>query len=130
MHWRGTEIVRRLRRCKGGGSAAASQAADAIEAKSPTSVKVTLAALRRVKGRTLDEALAQEYRVGLRFLEGPDFREGIRAQVVDKDRNPRWNPATLADVTPERVERFFEPLGSRELDLQGVDPQLKEPDHD
>lgn len=124
------DIVRRLRGYEGVGSDEAAQAADAIEAKSPTSVKVTLAALRRAKGHTLDEALAQEYRTGLRFLEAPDFREGIRAQVVDKDRNPRWNPATLADVAPEQVERFFEPLGSRELDLRGVDPQLKEPDHD
>lgn len=124
------DIVRRLRGYEGVGSDEAAQAADAIEAKSPTSVKVTLAALRRAKGHTLDEALAQEYRTGLRFLEAPDFREGIRAQVVDKDRNPRWNPATLADVTPEQVQRFFEPLGNRELDLQGVDPQLKEPDHD
>lgn len=124
------DIVRRLRGYEGVGSDEAAQAADAIEAKSPTSVKVTLAALRRAKGHTLDEALAQEYRTGLRFLEAPDFREGIRAQVVDKDRNPRWNPATLADVAPEQVERFFEPLESRELDLRGVDPQLKEPDHD
>jgi enoyl-CoA hydratase len=66
---------------------------------------------------TLDEALAQEYRVGLRFLAAPDFREGIRAQVVDKDRTPRWQPPTLAEVQPEEVERVFEPLGSRELDL-------------
>lgn len=121
------EIVRRLRSYRGvdgGGAAEAARAADTIEAKSPTSVKVTLASLRRVKNFTLDEALAQEYRVGLRFLEAPDFREGIRAQVVDKDRAPRWNPPTLAEVLPEQVERFFEPLGHRELDLQ-----LKETDH-
>ncbi|VII98504.1 3-hydroxyisobutyryl-CoA hydrolase (EC 3.1.2.4) [Arthrobacter sp. DR-2P] len=123
------EIVRRLRGYQGGKSAEALQAADTIEAKSPTSVKVTLASLRRVKGRTLDEALAQEYRVGLRFLSAPDFREGIRAQVVDKDRNPRWNPPTLAGVKPAQVDRFFEPLGSRELGLNSVDLQLKEPDH-
>ena len=119
------EIIRRLRGREGEGSAEAFQAADAIEAKSPTSVKVTLDALRRVKGRTLDEALAQEYRVGLRFLEAPDFREGIRAQVVDKDRNPRWKPPTLAEVAADQVEHFFAPLGSRELDLQGVEPQQK-----
>lgn len=120
------EIVRRLR-AHGGVEAAA--AADTIEAKSPTSVKVTLASLRKVKGRTLDEALVQEYRVGLRFLSAPDFREGIRAQVVDKDRNPRWKPPTLAEVEPGLVDRFFEPLGNRELDLNSVDLQLKEPDH-
>lgn len=118
------EIVRRLRSFDGNGGEAARNAADTIEAKSPTAVKVTLASLRRVKGHTLDEALAQEYRVGLRFLETPDFREGIRAQVVDKDRMPRWRPPTLAEVLPQQVERFFEPLGSKELDLH-----LKEAGH-
>jgi hypothetical protein len=48
---------------------------------------------------------------------------------VDKDRNPRWKPPTLAEVEPGLVARFFEPLGSRELDLNSVDLQLKEPDH-
>ena len=55
--------------------------------------------------------------MGLRFLAGPDFREGIRAQVVDKDRNPRWKPATLAEVTAEDVAAYFAPLGGRELKL-------------
>jgi enoyl-CoA hydratase len=118
------EIVNRLRSFDGDGDGEAANAAHTIEAKSPTSVKVTLASLRRVKGLSLDQALAQEYRVGLRFLEAPDFREGIRAQVVDKDRTPRWDPPSLAGVLPERVERFFEPLGSKELDLA-----LKETDH-
>ena len=107
------DIVRSLRSL--GGEAAA--AADTIEAKSPTSVKVTLESLRRVRGLSLEEALDQEYRVGLRCLAGPDFREGIRAQVVDKDRNPRWKPATLAEVPASDVEGYFAPLGERELGL-------------
>lgn len=107
------EIVRRLRAV--GGEAA--DAADTIEAKSPTAVKVALESLRRVRGLGLEEALAQEYRVGLRFLAGPDFREGIRAQVVDKDRNPHWQPATLAEVSRGDVESYFAPLGDRELML-------------
>lgn len=107
------EIVRRLRAV--GGEAA--DAADTIEAKSPTAVKVALESLRRVRGLGLEEALEQEYRVGLRFLAGPDFREGIRAQVVDKDRNPHWRPATLAEVSRGDVESYFAPLGDRELML-------------
>ena len=107
------EILRLLRTA--GGEAAG--AADTIEAKSPTAVKVALESLRRVRGLNLEQALEQEYRVGLRFLAGPDFREGIRAQVVDKDRNPRWKPATLAEVTPEDVAAYFAPLGGRELKL-------------
>ena len=107
------EIVRRLHAAGG----EASDAADTIEAKSPTAVKVALESLRRVRGMGLEEALAQEYRVGLRFLAGPDFREGIRAQVVDKDRNPQWQPATLAAVSRDDVESYFAPLGDRELML-------------
>jgi enoyl-CoA hydratase len=85
-------------------------------------VRVALESLRRVKGLSLDEALAQEYRVGLRCLAGPDFREGIRAQVVDKDRNPQWKPATLHEVRAADVERYFAPLGDRELNLQSKEP--------
>ncbi|MDR6986682.1 enoyl-CoA hydratase [Paenarthrobacter nitroguajacolicus] len=110
------EIVRSLR--SAGDEAVA--AADTIEAKSPTSVKVALESLRRVRGLTLEEALDQEYRVGLRCLAGPDFREGIRAQVVDKDRNPQWKPPTLADVHASDVESYFAPLGDRELGLAGL----------
>ncbi|MDQ6752664.1 MAG: enoyl-CoA hydratase/isomerase family protein [Actinomycetota bacterium] len=106
------EIVGRLRAEGGAGSAAA---AEAIEAKSPTAVKVTLASLRRAPGKTLDAVLAEEYRVGLRFLAGPDFREGIRAQVMDKDRTPHWRPPTLAQVSADDVEAYFAPLGEREL---------------
>lgn len=107
------EILRRLRAA--GGEAA--KAADTIESKSPTSVKVTLAALRRAGELSLDEALTQEYRVGLRCLAGADFREGIRAQVVDKDRNPQWRPPTLSEVQAQDVERYLAPLGERELVL-------------
>jgi enoyl-CoA hydratase len=114
------EVVRRLRAA--GGEAA--DAAATIETKSPTAVKLTLESLRRARGLSLEEALAQEYRVGLRSLEGTDFREGIRAQVVDKDRNPRWKPASLAEVTAADVEHYFAPLGNRELNLHS-----KESDH-
>jgi enoyl-CoA hydratase len=107
------EIVRRLHTF--GGEAA--KAAKTIEAKSPTAVKVTLESLRRVRGLSLEEALKQEYRVGLRVLPGHDFREGIRAQVVDKDRTPRWRPATLEEVSDDEVRSYFAPLGDRELML-------------
>ena len=87
--------------------------ADVLAAKSPTALVVTLAALRRARTLpTLEEGLAQDLRVSLRNLTSPDFAEGIRAQVVDKDRNPRWNPARVEDVTG--VESYFAPL-EREL---------------
>ena len=107
------EILRRLRAF----GADAARAAETIESKSPTAVKVALASLRRARGMALEQALTQEFTVGLHCLAGPDFREGIRAQVVDKDRNPHWLPATLAEVLDDDVARYFQPHGDRELNL-------------
>lgn len=110
------EIVDRL---LGEGEPAAKEAAETILAKSPTALKVTLAALRRAAGLdSLERVLAQEFRVSCNALSSPDLVEGIRAQVVDKDRRPRWSPPSLAEVSDADVERFFTPLGEgRELRL-------------
>lgn len=85
--------------------------ADKIEAKSPSALALTLEALRRARVLpSLEAALVQEFRVAVGCLALPDLAEGIRAQVIDKDRTPRWNPATLADVDTEALERVFDPL--------------------
>ncbi|WP_125609728.1 enoyl-CoA hydratase/isomerase family protein [Specibacter cremeus] len=112
-----TAILARLRAV---GTPEADAAARAIAGKSPTAVTVTLAALRRaaVLG-SLEDVLNQEYRVSVRALRWPDFAEGIRAQLVDKDRAPVWAPAALADVPAARVTESFAPLGDGELGLQG-----------
>ncbi|WP_031000401.1 enoyl-CoA hydratase/isomerase family protein [Streptomyces sp. NRRL F-5630] len=109
------EIVERLRARP---EEAAHADAATLAGRSPTSLKVTLEALRRVRAlATLEEALDQEYRVSLACLATPDLVEGIRAQVVDKDRDPHWNPASLAEVDASDVARFFTSLGERELGL-------------
>jgi enoyl-CoA hydratase len=109
------EIVRRL---LAHGDPAAKEAAETLLAKSPTALKVTLASLRRARALgTLEEVLNQEYRVSCAALGIPDLVEGIRAQVVDKDRRPRWSPASLTEVTDTDVQRFFTPLGEHELGL-------------
>ncbi|MFI5542786.1 enoyl-CoA hydratase/isomerase family protein [Streptomyces sp. NPDC051815] len=110
------EIVERL---LGQDDPAAAEAARTILAKSPTALKVTLAAVRRAAALgTLERVLVQEFRVSCNALASPDLVEGIRAQVVDKDRTPRWSPATLAEVGDAEVRRFFAPLGEgRELRL-------------
>jgi enoyl-CoA hydratase len=87
---------------------AAQKAAQDIAGKSPTSLKVTLRALRTAPALgSLQAALAQEYRLVLHSVQTPDFREGVRAAVVDKDRNPKWSPPSLADVTPASIDAFF-----------------------
>ncbi|GAA3573567.1 enoyl-CoA hydratase/isomerase family protein [Amycolatopsis ultiminotia] len=105
------EILDRLR--DGGDSAVA--AAKEIDGKSPTALKVTLRALRTAAALPdLEAVLAQEYRISHRAFTSTEFIEGIRAQVVDKDRAPRWSPATLAEVDDELVERHFANLGNEE----------------
>ncbi|MFF3259985.1 enoyl-CoA hydratase/isomerase family protein [Streptomyces sp. NPDC002932] len=109
------EIVERLGDC---GEPAAKEAAATILAKSPTSLKVTLEAVRRARRLDrLEAVLDQEFRVSSTAFTRPDLVEGVRAQIVDKDRNPRWNPAALTEVTDADVERFFAPLGDGELGL-------------
>ncbi|HVX23381.1 MAG TPA: enoyl-CoA hydratase/isomerase family protein [Acidimicrobiales bacterium] len=100
------EIVDRLLR-EGGHAAAA---ANDILTRSPTSLKVALRALRQARGLpNLERALEVEYRISTTFLCTADFVEGVRAQVIDKDRRPRWNPASLAEVSDADLDRFFAP---------------------
>ncbi|MEW2622431.1 enoyl-CoA hydratase/isomerase family protein [Streptomyces sp. NPDC048106] len=112
------EIVQRL---LAHGSPEAKETAETLFSRSPTALKVTLAAMRRVRRLgSLERALDQEYRVSCAALSSHDLVEGVRAQIIDKDRRPRWSPATLAEVTEADVERFFAPLGDRELGLGGA----------
>ncbi|MFG3258453.1 enoyl-CoA hydratase/isomerase family protein [Streptomyces sp. NPDC048172] len=109
------EIVERLR---AEGSRGAKEAAETLAGRSPTSLKVTLAALRRARELdTVEEVLEQDHRLGCALLDSPDLVEGIRAQIVDKDRNPRWNPASLDGVSDADVERFFAPRGDGGIGL-------------
>jgi enoyl-CoA hydratase len=109
------DIVRRL---LAHGDPAAVETAQLLLGRSPTALKVTLAAVRRARRLdTLEQVLDQEYRVSCAALAVPDLVEGIRAQVIDKDRDPRWSPATLVEVTDAEVERYFTPLGEHELGL-------------
>lgn len=87
---------------------AAHAAAASIESKSPTALKVTLRALRGGYD-SLEQALTQEYRLAMACVRIGDFLEGVRATLVDKDRNPQWSPATLPEVDGSRVRKFFEP---------------------
>ena len=102
-----TDIVAALRSHNEG---PAHDAADLISTRSPIALAVTLASVRRAAGyTTLEEALIAEYRVSCAAVRSHDLVEGIRAQVVDKDRNPKWSPASLAAVTDEDVAAYFQP---------------------
>jgi enoyl-CoA hydratase len=106
------DIVAALR---GHDAGPANDAANLIATRSPISLAVALEAIRRArKLDTLEDVLRQEYRVSCATLRSHDLVEGIRAQLVDKDRSPKWLPASLAQVTDADVEAYFEPA-DREL---------------
>jgi len=108
------DIVAALR---GHDAGPANDAANLIASRSPISVSVALEAIRRAaKLETLEDVLRQEYRTSVGALRSHDLVEGIRAQVIDKDRNPKWSPASLAAVTTADVEAYFAPA-DRELEL-------------
>jgi enoyl-CoA hydratase len=65
---------------------------------------------RAAKLDTLEDVLTQDYRVSSASLRSHDLVEGIRAQLVDKDRNPKWSPASLAGVTAADVDPYFAPV--------------------
>lgn len=81
----------------------------ALQTRSPTSLTLALRLLREGKqSRNLAECLRREFGVCLQILRGSDFYEGIRAAVIDKDRNPKWLPATLDAVEQGSIDAFFQ----------------------
>jgi len=93
----------------------AAKMAAVMRKQSPTSLKVTFAQLEKGAHLDFDQAMIQEYRMSQAFMAGKDFYEGIRALLVDKDRQPNWAPGSLAEVTPQVVESYFAPLGEKDL---------------
>ncbi|GLR86000.1 enoyl-CoA hydratase/isomerase family protein [Bradyrhizobium iriomotense] len=84
--------------------------------KSPRGMVVTLKLLRLARqSRSLEESLVREYRAALEVFRSDDFREGVRAAVIDKDRNPKWSPPRIGEVTPDMVAPYFAEIGADEL---------------
>lgn len=116
--YQGGDLTKILTRLGESDQADAAKAAAAIERKSPTSLRITLRALREAATMgSLRPALDMEYRLALRCHAGHDFVEGVRAQVIDKDRNPQWQPARIEDVDDDTVAGYFASLAEQELGL-------------
>ncbi|GJQ74366.1 hypothetical protein Trydic_g21242 [Trypoxylus dichotomus] len=81
---------------------------------SPTSMKVSLKLLQMGASLNLQECLRNEYRVAVACLVNHDFFEGVRALLIDKDKNPKWKPPTLKEVSNELVDSFFATLPENE----------------
>ncbi len=93
----------------------AKEALAQIERASPVSLKITFHQLELGRGMEIEAALALEYRMTQHVMQGHDFFEGIRALLVDKDNAPRWQRASLAEVSAAEVAGYFASLGEREL---------------
>ncbi len=89
-----------------------------LATKSPTSLCVTLKALQLGAKQNFDDCMRMEYRIASRLLQSHDFFEGIRAALIDKDRNPKWQPSSLEEINPIVIEQFFAPLSGKELSFE------------
>ena len=83
------------------------RAAKTLTAGSPGSARLTFTLLQRTKHASLAEVYRIEWIAGLMCASHGDFAEGIRALLIDKDKNPKWNPSNLSDATTQWVEKFF-----------------------
>ena len=84
--------------------------------KSPRGMVVALKLLRLARqSSSLEECLVREYRAALEVFRSDDFREGVRAAVIEKDRNPKWSPPRIEDVTPDMIAPYFANIGADEL---------------
>lgn len=99
------------------GTVFAEEAFKTLARMSPTSLKLTFEQLKRGHGLDFDQVMRMEFRMVRRVMEAGDFFEGVRAQIIDKDKNPRWSPASLAGVSDEDIARYFAPLANGELEL-------------
>jgi len=112
-HDRMEDIVAALYR---DGSELAQSTLKTLHEKSPRGMVVTLKLLRLARASSsLQECLVREYRAALQVFASDDFREGVRAAVIDKDRKPKWSPPRIEDVTPELAAPYFAGLGADEL---------------
>jgi len=112
-HDRMADVVADLKR---DGSELAQSTLKALNEKSPRGMVVALKLLRLARpSSSLEQCLVREYRAALEVFRSDDFREGVRAAVIDKDRNPRWSPPRIEDVTPEIVAPYLAEIGADEL---------------
>ena len=100
-------VLEMVHRLEADGGDWAKAALKGLRAVSPTALCFTLEALRRGADLTLDRALDAEFALTKTTMAYPDFAEGVRAMVVDKDRTPAWQPPRLEDVDPAVIAAMF-----------------------
>jgi enoyl-CoA hydratase len=108
----------------GADAAFAHDTAAEIRKKSPTSLKIAFAQMRRGKSLNLTSALKLEFRLASHVIGSHDYREGIAARIAGKGRAPEWQPATLEAVDDAAIDRLFTTPAEDELELEDLRPGL------
>lgn len=90
-----------------------------LQTKSPQTMKVSFRQLREGAGfETFEDNMRNEFRIGWRQVRSADFQEGVRAVIIDKDNAPVWPSESLANVSDEKIDEIFAPLGKDELTFE------------
>lgn len=84
---------------------------------SPTSLRLTFEQMRRGASHNFADTMKMEFRIVNKVMRNADFFEGVRALIIDKDRNPKWSPETLSDIGEGEIAAYFENLGPEELEV-------------
>ncbi|MGB0084600.1 MAG: enoyl-CoA hydratase/isomerase family protein [Rhodomicrobiaceae bacterium] len=112
-------ILARLENEAGAHAVWAKETAAILRQRAPLSLKVAFRQIREGRHRaSLKDELQVEFRIVCRLMKRADLREGVRALLIDRDRSPKWQPATLEEVTDAMVDACFAPLGEKEIDLK------------
>lgn len=112
-----SEIMAKLSAATGPAQSFAEAVRAELLSKSPISLAITDRHIRSARRLNLRETLIQDYRIAVRCLAAPDFYEGVRALLIDKDQRPVWQPQRIEDVSETAVGGYFEPLGADDLAL-------------
>ncbi|WP_019221772.1 enoyl-CoA hydratase/isomerase family protein [Bartonella senegalensis] len=83
---------------------------DILQSRSPTSLKIIWKQMKQNPSQTLEECMKIENRIAHHMINSHDFREGVRAMLIDKDKTPKWQPDKLSNITDEMIESYFQPV--------------------
>lgn len=112
-----TQVEDILERLDAHGSDWAAKQHKTILTKSPTSTRIAFRQIREGDALDFEDCMRLEYRLARYCMTHPDFYEGVRAVILDKDNAPNWSPADLAEATDDFIAEAFAPLGPDELDF-------------
>lgn len=116
LHFSWSSVEEIAASLKQGTSSFATATYAALKSKSPLSVKIAFHQLMtRDPQASFEDVMKREFRISQHLMHSPDFYEGVRAALIDKDQSPQWHFKNFEDISAAQVESFFQSLGEKEL---------------